>query len=90
MVKIIPKDPEVAPREITVGTRPAKEPRLVHKEIEIKPDEKVKEKKTRVSKLDRKKAKEDEAMGRLYDFIETEPDKKAVREYMIRRIEELA
>lgn len=89
MVKIIPKDPDVAPKEIIVGTRPAREVKLVHKEIEIKPEE-LKEKKTRVSKLDRKKAKEDEALGRLYTFIETEPKKKDVREYFIKRLEELS
>lgn len=89
MVKIIPKDPDVAPKEIIVGTRPSREVKLVHKEIEIKPEE-LKEKKTRVSKLDRKKAKEDEALGRLYTFIETEPKKKDVREYFIKRLEELS
>ena len=88
MVKIIPKQPDVAPIEI--GTRPSRGPRLIHKEVEIKPDEPIKEKKTRVSKLDRKKAAADEATARLYEFIETSPDKKAVREYMIRRIEELS
>ena len=87
MVKIIPKQPDVVP--IETGMRPSRGPRLIHKEIEIKPDESKKEKKTRVSKLDRKKAAADEATARLYEFIETEPDKKAVREYMIQRLQEL-
>ena len=89
MVKIIPA--ENKPAVILEGTRPARDTRLVSNTVITEVStEKVKEKKGRISKLDRKKMAGDEAKQRLYAFIETEPKKKDVREYFIKRLEELS
>ena len=88
MVKIISADNK--PIVIMEGTRPARETKLVSNTVVTEvPTGKEKEKKGRISKLDRKKMAGDEAKQRLYAFIETEPKKKDVREYFIKRLEEL-
>ena len=91
MVKIIPADNK--PVVIMEGTRPARDTKLVSNSV-VSPcalgGTSATEKKTRISKLDRKKMAGDEAKQRLYAFIETEPKKKDVREYFIKRLEELS
>ena len=87
MVKIIPGDNK--PIVVVEGTRPARDTKLVSNTVPTEVAT-VKEKKTRVSKLDRKKMAGDEAKQRLYAFIETEPKKKDIREYFIRRLQELS
>lgn len=92
MVKIIPNDNTPI---IVEGIRPAREVKLISNTVDNtlsteKVKEKEKEKKGRVSKLDRKKIASDEAKQRLYAFIETNPKKKDIREYFIRRLEELS
>ena len=89
MVKIIPADNK--PIVLVEGTRPARDTKLVSNPVvSTVSTVKEKEKKTRVSKLDRKKKSSDEAKQRLYEFIETEPKKKDIREYFIRRLQELS
>lgn len=90
MVKIIPADNK--PVIVVEGTRPARDTKLVSNPVvsTVSTEKEKKEKKGRVSKLDRKKMAGDEAKQRLYAFIETEPKKKDVREYFIRRLEELS
>ena len=87
MVKIIPADNK--PIVVVEGTRPQRDTKLVSNTVPTEVAT-VKEKKTRVSKLDRKKMAGDEAKQRLYAFIETEPKKKDIREYFIRRLQELS